>query len=166
MAEIRKNDNGNHENVVTADGRAKLEAKLDNLKSVKRLEIAERIKQALAFGDISENSEYDEAKNEQAFVEGEIVQLENMLRTVRIIDEDSLNNDEVHIGNHIVLTDMQTKEKLEFTIVGSAEADPFFGTISNVSPVGNAVLGRKKGEVVIADAPQGTLKYRIESISR
>ena len=154
-----------NENVVTAEGLAKLQEKLDEL-IARRHEISERIKQALAFGDISENSEYDEAKNDQAFNEGEIVRLENQLRTIQVVDEDKISTKEVHVGNKVTIEDMETHEKLTYTIVGSSEANPFKGTISNVSPVGSALLGKKRGQVVSVAIPAGVAKYKITSITK
>jgi transcription elongation factor GreA len=161
MKEV-KNSN---ENVLTAEGLAKLEAKLEFLKTVKRQEVSQRIRQALEFGDIAENSEYDEAKNEQAFVEGEIMALENKLRTVRVVDG-NVSTSEVNIGSKVTLMDIETNEVFEFRLLGSAEADPLSGSISNISPVGNAILGRKKGDTVNVSVPAGIVRYRIISISK
>lgn len=152
--------------LLTPEGLAKLENELDNLKSVTRKEVAERIKQALAFGDISENSEYDQAKNEQAKVEERIIKLENILRNAKVIDEDEITTDSVSVGSKVVVLDIEFDEKMEYTIVGSAEADPYNGKISNESPVGSALIGGKAGDVVDVQVPDGVIKYEILSIAR
>ncbi len=150
--------------ILTAEGLKKIEQKLDHLKSVRRRDVAERIKQAIEFGDISENSEYEDAKNEQAFIEGEIITLEKMLRNAKLIDEDEISADVVTIGSTVVLKDLEFGDELEYTIVGSAEADPTESRISNESPVGEAILGRKVGSVVEVNVPAGSLKYEIVDI--
>lgn len=150
--------------ILTAEGLKKIEQKLDHLKSVRRREVAERIKQAIEFGDISENSEYEDAKNEQAFIEGEILTLEKMLRNAKLIDEDEISTDVVTIGSTVMLKDLEIGDMLEYTIVGSAEADPTESRISNESPVGEAILGRKVGSIVEVNVPAGTLKYEIVDI--
>lgn len=151
---------------LTREGLERLENELDDLKSVKRKEVAERIKQALAFGDISENSEYDQAKNEQAKLEERIVKLENILRNAKLIDEDEISTDVVSVGSKVEVLDIEYDEKMEYTIVGSAEADPYLGKISNESPVGSALLGHKTGEEVDVQVPDGIIKYKILSIAR
>jgi transcription elongation factor GreA len=150
--------------MLTEEGLTKLESKLENLKSVRRIEVSERIKQAIDFGDISENSEYEDAKNEQAFIEGEILTLEKMLRNSDIIKDDSSEKDVVHVGNRVVIRDLEFDEKLEYTIVGSAETDPTEAKISNESPVGVAIIGQKVGSIVEVHVPAGTLKYEILEI--
>lgn len=150
--------------ILTAEGLKKIEQKLDYLKSVRRRDVAERIKQAIEFGDISENSEYEDAKNEQAFIEGEILTLEKMLRNAKLIDEDEISADVVSLGSTVVLKDLEFGDELEYTIVGSAEADPTEFRISNESPVGEAILGRKVGSIVEVNVPAGTLKYEIVDI--
>ncbi len=152
--------------LLTPDGLAKLEKELEYLKTVKRREVAARIRQALEFGDISENSEYDDAKNEQAFTEGRIASLEKMLRNARVIDEDKVGTDVVTLGAKVRLKDLDSGAEFEYTIVGSAEADPAALRISNESPVGKAVMGQKVGAVVEVNAPAGVLKYEIIAISR
>ncbi len=152
--------------VLTQEGLKKMEEELEYLKSVKRREIAARIKQAIDFGDISENSEYDEAKNEQAFVEGRIALLEEKLRNVKLIDEVDISTDVVGVGSRIKLKDLDTGEVFEYTIVGSAEADPIKNKISNESPVGSALLGKKKGSVVEIAVPVGTIRYEILDIMK
>jgi len=151
---------------LTPEGLEKLENELDDLKSVKRKEVAERIKQALAFGDISENSEYDQAKNEQGKLEERIIKLENILRNAKLIDEDEITTDIVSIGSKVIVSDIEFDEQMEYTIVGSAEADPYRGRISNESPVGSALLGRKSGDIVDVQVPDGIIKYEIMSIAR
>ena len=152
--------------VLTAQGLKKLEDELELLKTVRRKEIAERIKQAIAFGDISENSEYDEAKNEQAQVEDRINKLETMLRKAVIIDEEDINTDIVSIGSIVQVNDLEFDEIVEYTIVGSTEADPYELKISNESPVGRALLGTKVGDVVEIQIPDGVTKYEILKITR
>ena len=153
-----------NEVLLTGDGIKKLEDELHLLKSVKRREIAERIRTAIDFGDISENSEYEEAKNEQAFIEGRIITLEKMLRHARLIDTSDLPPDTVAVGSTVVLKDQNTGDELEYTIVGSAEADPDNDKISNRSPVGKALLGKKVGEIVEVKVPAGTNQYLILDI--
>lgn len=151
---------------LTAEGLKRLENELDELKTVRRKEIAERIKQALAFGDISENSEYDEAKNEQAQLEERIAKLEMVLRNAKLIDDEEISTDVVSIGSRVVVNDLEYDEEMEYTIVGSAEANPFEGKISNESPVGSALLGKRKGDIVEVQVPDGVIKYKIISITR
>lgn len=152
--------------ILTVEGLKKIEQKLEHLKSVRRHEVAERIKQAIEFGDISENSEYDDAKNEQAFIEGEILTLEKMLRNAKLIDEGDIGTDTVTLGSTILLEDMEFGDKLEYTLVGSAEADPTDNKISNESPVGQAILGKKVGSIVEVNVPAGILRYEILGIKR
>ena len=154
------------ETLLTFEGLKKLEEEVEYLKTVKRKEIAERIKVALGFGDLSENSEYDEAKNEQAQVEMRIMELENKLRNVKIIDEDEIETKTVQIGNVIQVLDMEYDEKVEYKIVGSTEADLAENKISNESPIGKALLGRKKNEVVDVETPGGVVQYKILKISK
>ena len=156
----------NKEVVLTYEGLQKLEQELEFLKAVKRREVAERIKQALSFGDISENSEYDEAKNEQAHVEGRIVQLENMLKNAKVIDEDDIKTDVVSVGSKVTILDMEFDEEIEYYIVGSAEANPSQFKISNESPVGSSLMGKKKGTVVDVVVPDGIVKFKIISIKK
>ena len=152
--------------MLTVQGLKKLEEELGNLKSVKRREVAERIKQAIEFGDISENSEYEDAKNEQAFIEGRILTLEKMLRNAKIIDDENLDTKLVSIGSTVMLKDLERGEEVKYTIVGSVEANPDGNKISNVSPVGKAILGQSKGSVVEVNVPAGNLKYKIMDILR
>jgi transcription elongation factor GreA len=150
--------------ILTIEGLKKLEAELEQLKSVSRREVALRIKQAIEFGDISENSEYEDAKNEQAFIEGRILSLEKMLRNAKIIDDENLGTEVVSIGSTVLLRDVEFDEEFQCTIVGSAEADPEENKISNESPVGKSILGKSKGETVEVMVPAGVLKYNIVDI--
>jgi transcription elongation factor GreA len=149
--------------VLTYEGLKKLEEELEYLKR-KRLEVAERIKQALSFGDISENSEYDEAKNEQAQVETRILQIETMLKHAKVIDEDEVNTEVVSLGSKVKLLDMEFNEEVEYSIVGSTEANPSKFKISNESPVGSALMGQKKGSVVEVAVPDGLIKFKVLKI--
>ncbi|MDD4600847.1 Transcription elongation factor GreA [bioreactor metagenome] len=148
--------------ILTAEGLKKIEDKLEHLKAVRRREVAERIKQAIEFGDISENSEYEDAKNEQAFIEGEILTLEKMLRNAKLIEKGE--TDVVTIGSTVLLRDLEFGDELEYTIVGSAEADPSEAKISNESPVGAAILSQKVGGIVEVNVPAGVLKYQVIGI--
>ena len=150
--------------VLTPEGYTKLKEEIDYLKTAKRAEVAERIKHAREFGDISENSEYDDAKNEQAMVEHRIATLEDRLASARVIEADEVTTDVVSIGVKVRLKDVDANVTVEYTIVGSAEANPAEQKLSNESPVGKAILGRKKGEVVEVAAPRGTLKFKIMDI--
>jgi len=154
------------QNILTIEGLAKLEDELDFLKSKKRAEIAQRIKQALAFGDITENSEYDEAKNEQAFVEGRIVQIENILKTAKVIDDEDIQTDIVSVGCRVTLRDVELGDEVEYLIGGSAEADPINLKISNESPVGKALIGKIIGNIVDIVVPDGVIKYEILNIKK
>lgn len=155
----------NGEVLLTKSGLEKLEKELFFLKSVKRKEIAGRIKEAISYGDISENSEYENAKNEQAFVEGRIITLEKMLRHARILEKDENSNHYVTLGSTVRLKDMKQNEDYIYTIVGTAEADPRERKISNESPVGKAILGLAVGDEVDVKVPAGTLKYKIIEIN-
>ena len=150
--------------LLTYEGLKKLEEELEYLKGEKRKEIADRIKQALAFGDISENSEYDEAKNEQAQNEVRIAQLESMLKNASIIDEEEVDTKVVSLGARVKIVDVKSKEEFDYQIVGSAEADPTSNRISNESPVGSALLGHKAGDTVEVEVPGGKIKYMILDI--
>ena len=150
--------------MLTVEGLRKLEQELEHLKSVRRKEVAERIKQAIEFGDISENSEYEDAKNEQAFIEGRILTLEKKLRNARIIDDTGLDIGKVSLGSKVVLKDLECGDVLEYVIVGSMEADPSAAKISNESPVGKAIMGQRIGAVVEVLVPVGLLKYELLEI--
>ena len=152
--------------VMTYEGLKKLEQELEYLKTVKRKEITEKIKVALGYGDLSENSEYDEAKNEQAFTEGRILQLENMLKNAEVVDESEISTEKVSVGAIVKVKDYEFDEEIEYSIVGSAEADPMNNKISNESPVGEALIGKKVGEVVEVTIPGGTAKFEILGIRR
>ncbi|QYR21633.1 transcription elongation factor GreA [Paenibacillus sp. sptzw28] len=152
--------------ILTQDGLKKLEEELENLKSVKRREVAERIKIAIGYGDISENSEYEDAKNEQAFIEGRIITLEKMLRNARIINNDDINIDTVSIGSTVTVEDMEFGDTMEYAIVGTAESDPLHNKISNESPVGKAILGKNKGTIVEVNVPAGIIQYKIVDIKK
>ena len=152
--------------ILTKEGYDKLEEELNFLKTEKRAEIADRIKVALGFGDLSENSEYDEAKNAQAENEVRIAELENKLRHAKIIDEKEIDRETVQIGNIVKVLDMEFDEKIEYTIVGSTEVDLASNKISNESPLGSALLGARKNEVVEVNAPAGIIKYKILAIKK
>jgi len=149
--------------ILTLEGLRKLEEELEHSKTSKRQEIAKRIKEAIAFGDISENSEYDDAKNEQGFIEGRIITLEKMLRNARVIDEVE-GTEFVALGAKVRLKDMDFGDEEDYFIVGSAEADPFTYKISNESPVGKAALGQTIGAIIEVDVPAGLLSYQIVNI--
>ncbi len=151
---------------LTNEGLKKAEERLEYLKAVRRSEVAERIKQAKEFGDLSENSEYDDAKNEQAFIEGEIQNLERMLRNAVVIKENDTASNLVSVGSKVSVRDESNKEEFSYTIVGTAEADPFADKISNESPLGKSLLGKKNGDIVEVSLPIGTARYKILKISR
>lgn len=150
--------------LLSLEGLKQLEQELFVLRTAKRLEVAERIKQAREYGDIAENSEYEDAKNEQAFIEGRILVLEKTLRNARVIDEPVAGNELVVLGSSVVLKDMEYGDQLEYTIVGTLEANPMEYRISNESPVGRAIIGKKVGAVVEVEAPDGTIKYEILAV--
>ena len=153
-------------NIMTYEGIKKLEEELEYLKTVRRKEITEKIKVAWGYGDLSENSEYDEAKNDQAFNEGRIIQLENMLKNAVVVDESEIPTDKVSVGSIVKVMDYEFDEEVEYAIVGSAEADPMNFKISNESPVGSALLGKKVGDVVEVTVPSGVSKFEILEIRR
>jgi transcription elongation factor GreA len=152
--------------VLTDEGLRKLEDELEHLKTESRKEIADKIKTALSFGDLSENSEYDEAKNEQAMVEARIVQLETILKNVKIIDEDDIKTDVVSIGTKVKLLDIEFNEEMDFHIVGSTESDPNKNRISDESPVGIALMGHKIGETITTNSPGGAVTLKILKITK
>ena len=156
----------NKEVLLTQEGFDKLEQELENLKTVKRVEIAERIKVALGFGDLSENSEYDEAKNAQAENETKIAELENKIRYAKIIDESEIDTKTVQVGNTVKLLDIEFDEEVSYTIVGSTEVDIAQNKISNESPIGSAILGAKKNQVIEVQAPAGVMQYKVLSITK
>lgn len=149
---------------MTQAGKEKLEQEVEYLKSVKRKEVVERIKIARSFGDLSENSEYDSAKEEQAFVEGRITTLENMIRNAQIISEEEMSSDVVALGRSVTFVELPDGDEETYTIVGSAEADPFEGKISNDSPIAKSLIGRKVGEEVTVQTPGGEMNVRIITI--
>jgi len=152
--------------LMTPDGLRKIEEELDHLKSVRRREIAEKIKAALAFGDISENAEYDEAKNEQAELEKRIMKLEGIVGNVKLIDESEIKKDEVSVGSTVTVKDIEFDEVMEYSIVGPTEADPYENKISNESPVGKALIGKRVGETIEVQVPDGFAKFQIMKIGR
>ena len=156
----------NKEILLTQEGYDNLERELEYLKTEKRTEIAERIKVALGFGDLSENSEYDEAKSAQASNENKIAELENKIRFARIIDESEIDTKTVQVGNIVTLHDEEFDEELIYTIVGSTEVNLAQNKISNESPMGVALLGAKKGQIVEVEAPAGVMKYKILAIKK
>lgn len=150
---------------MTQAGKEKLEQELEYLKSVKRKEVVERIKIARSFGDLSENSEYDSAKEEQAFVEGRITTLENMIRNAKIIQEDELSGgDTVTLGRSVTFVELPNGDEETYSIVGSAEADPFEGKISNDSPIAKSLMGKRVGDEVSVQTPGGEMSVRIVTI--
>ena len=152
--------------LLTQEGYDNLEKELDYLKTEERAAIAERIRVALGFGDLSENSEYDEAKNAQAANENKIADLENKLRFAKIIDESEIDTKTVQIGNKVKIKDLEFDEDLEYTIVGSTEVDLASNKISNESPIGAALLGAKKGQTVEANTPGGIVKFKVLEITK
>ncbi len=156
----------NKQIIVTNEGLQKLQEELEYLKNVKRKEVVEAIRVALSFGDLSENSEYDEAKNEQAKVEGRIVELEEMLKNVTVIDDSKVTTDEVNVGARVKVFCETWGEELEYSLVGSTEADPIANKISDQSPIGTALLGTKVGDVVEAETPGGAVKLKVLSIEK
>lgn len=154
------------ETILTKAGLEKIEADLEFLKVVKRKEIAERIKEARSFGDISENAEYDEAKNAQAELELEIEKLENLIKFSTVVDENDIPEDVIFVGHKVKVYNKEEKTTEEYTIVGSREADPFSSKISHESPLGKALMGKKKGETVAVHLPIGIVHYQIKSLSK
>ena len=155
-----------NEILMTQEGFDQLKKELEELKSVKRREISEKIRVARGFGDLSENSEYDEAKNDQAMVEARIADIESMLKNVKIIDQDELTTELIHIGSKVQVKDVEFDEVCTYQIVGSSEADPSNGRISDESPVGKGLLGHKVGETVEIETPAGVMQYEILGISK
>ena len=149
---------------LTPEGKKQLEEKLNLYKTVKRPEVVKRIGIAREFGDLSENSEYDAAKDEQAQIEAEIAEMEGILRNAEVIDKKKINNDVVSVGCKVKLYDLDFDEEVEYRITGSSESDPRNGVISNVSPVGKALIGHKKGETVVVRTPGGETSYQIMAI--
>jgi len=152
--------------ILTREGLEQLEDELENLRSVKRAEVKERLKEAIALGDLSENSEYDDAKNEQAFMEGRILELEKMIRNAKVIDDDVQQEGVISVGSLVKVRDIEFDEISEYRLVGTVEADPMNNRISNESPVGRALLGHKAGETVNVEVPAGIIKMEILEISK
>ena len=150
--------------ILTPEGYEKLKQEIDYLSNDKRREVADRIRIAREFGDIAENAEYDDAKNEQALLEHRIATLEERLRSARVIEKKEISKDVVSIGSHVKLRDLDAKRTVEYHIVGSAEANPAENKLSNESPVGKAIIGHKKGDTVEVAAPRGSLKFKILEI--
>lgn len=156
----------NKQIVLTDEGLSKLEQELESLKTEKRQEVAEKIKIARGFGDLSENAEYDAAKEEQAQVEARIVQLEKMLKNAKVIDMDDIDLNKVSVGTRVKVYDEEFDEEVEYSIVGSTEADPYTNKISDESPVGRGLIGRNIGETVQIETPGGTVALKILSIDK
>ena len=152
--------------MVTAEGLKQLEEELDFLKGEKRKEIAEKIKIARSYGDLSENSEYDDAKNEQAILEARIVTIEATLKNAVVIDEEGINNEHIHIGSKVKIENINMARVMEYKIVGTNETDPSNGKISDESPVGMALLGKSVGDVVEVETPNGVFGFKVLEISR
>lgn len=150
---------------LTEDGLKQLEEELEYLKTKKRKEVSEKIKVSLGFGDLSENSEYDEAKNEQAQVEARIVSVENMLKNAIVIDESERDTSKVELGATVTIHDIEFDEDITYKIVGSTEADPDEGRLSDESPLGKSLMGKAEGEMIDVDAPAGVIQYKILKIS-
>lgn len=152
--------------ILTDEGLKNYEEELEQLKTVKRKEVAEKIKVALSFGDLSENSEYDEAKNEQAMLEARIAQIEAILKNAKVIDASEISLSHVHVGSKIKVHDFDFDEDVEYQIVGASEADPFNGKLSDESPVGQALIGHAVGDVVDVETPDGDVKFEILEIGK
>ena len=150
---------------ITKEGKREKEERLEFLKTVRRPEVLERLKTAREYGDLSENSEYDAARSEQGRLESEIQLIEETLRLAVIVDSEDINNDKVHVGSTVEVLDMEFDEKLEYKIVGTIESDPDKGMISNESPIGKALVGKKKGDVVEIKSPNGSYSVKVLSIS-
>ena len=152
--------------ILTYAGKKELEEELEQLKTIGRKDVADKIKVALSFGDLSENSEYDEAKSEQGKLEARISEIEEMLSRVKVLDEDQLSSDIIHVGSKVKIKDLEDGEILDYQIVGFSQADPGNGRISDESPVGKALIGHKVGETVEAETPSGILSFDILEISK
>ena len=152
------------ETLLTSEGLAKLENELEDLKTIRRKEVADKIKVAISFGDLSENSEYDEAKNEQAMIEARILQIEAMLKNVKILDSGSLDTETVNLGSRVRVLDTEFDEEETFQIVGSTEANPDQDRISDESPIGKNLLGHRVDDIVAIPVPNGTVTYKILEI--
>ena len=153
-------------NILTYEGLKKLEEELEDLKVVRRKEVADKIKEAREQGDLSENAEYDAAKDEQREIEARIEELEKILKNAEVVDEDEVDVDTINVGCKVKVLDVEFEEELEFRIVGSTEASSLQGKISNESPIGRALMGAQVGDVVNVEAPAGTIQYKVLSIHR
>ena len=151
--------------ILTREGLETLKEELVNLKTVRRKEVAERLKQAIDFGDLSENSEYDDAKNEQAFIEGRIQTLEATIHKAKVIEDENISSGVINIGSYVTVRDVEFDDVEEYRIVGTSEADPMQNKISNESPLGAALLGKRQGQTIKVEAPVGTLEYEVISVS-
>jgi transcription elongation factor GreA len=147
--------------IVTKEGLKALQEELEFLSTTRRKQVAERLKEAISYGDLSENSEYEEAKNEQAFVEGRIIELEGMIKIAKVVDEKQHSKKVVEIGAKVKVRNVKKKDEFEFTIVGATEADPFNDRISNESPIGAALIGAKVGDTVTVEMPKGKTEYEV-----
>ncbi|MBR5278228.1 MAG: transcription elongation factor GreA [Clostridia bacterium] len=152
--------------IVSKEGLKKLQQELEHLKTVKRKEVALAIQKARAYGDLSENSEYDEAKNEQAEIEGKIAHLEQTLENAIVLDDSELTTDRVNVGNKVMVHNLDTDEDCEYKIVSTTEADPIMFKISDDSPLGKALIGQRKGDSINVETPMGVVKYTITEISK
>jgi len=161
MSEMHEHSN---KTVVSAEGMRKMEEKLQYLITVRRAEVAEQISIARGFGDLSENAEYDEAKNEQSRLEGEIVELENAIRTAIVIDDENVSTDSVNVGTTVRVLYVEDDEEEEYSIVGARESDPMNNRISNECPIGAALLGHKEGEIINVESPDGMIQLKILEI--
>lgn len=159
-------DDSGEETIVTKEGLKKLKEELENLKTVRRKEVAQRLKEAISYGDLSENSEYEEAKNEQAFVEGRIIELERKIKSAKVISESEGKVKEVNVGNTVTIRNITFGDEEEtYTIVGATEADPFENKISNESPIGKALLMHARGDEVEVHSPSGVVRYEIVKVA-
>jgi len=152
--------------VLTADGLKRIEQELEHLRTVHRREVADRIRDSKAFGEFSENSEYEDAKTEQAFVEGRIIELKHIVQNASVIEKKSIPTDVVGVGSRVTVRDLDTSDRWEYTIVGFVEADPFEDRISNESPVGESLINKRVGDVVEVEVPAGKAKYEIVKIAK
>ncbi len=152
--------------VLTRKGEEKLKAELNELRSVRRREVAEKIKVALSFGDLSENSEYDEAKNEQGIIESRIAEIEATLAHAQVIDDDDISTEKVGIGTTVKILDVEMNQEMEFKIIGTKEADINNGKMSDESPIGAAIMGKKVGDVVDVEAPVGVIQFKVLEIRK
>lgn len=156
---------GEKEIVITREGLKKVQEELEHLRTVHRREVADRIRDSKQFGELSENSEYEDAKTEQAFVEGRILELKRILQSAHVIETDDINTDTVDVGSRVRVRDVKSGDEWEYTIVGSIEADPLENRISNESPVGEALIGKRAGDIVEVETPGGKAEYEIMEIS-